>query len=374
MNGIFRHRFIPPPPSNVIPFSLVTADIVAPTLSSPLGTETSLSTATGSVYTNEGNGTLYWVVTTAATSPSVAQIQLGQDHLGNPAVDSGNQAVSIIGTQNAFATGLSSSTTYYFHFQHIDTATNNSTVASSAFFILRAPTLDTQSASATGSSTGEALVDTDETGGTLYWVVTQFATQPSALHIESGLDHLGNPADAAGSSNVVASGTQGPFSATSLNASTTYYFHLIHADAASLNSNIVTTNSFTTSATADTTPPVLTSPTSENSGAGSVTTDEGNGVLYWVVTQSATAPSIAQIQSGLDHVGLPADDAGQQAVDSTGVRAVFSSGLVVSTVYYFHFQQQDAATNDSTVVSSASFTQAAITGIPGSLGLLGVGR
>ena len=109
----------------------------------------------------------------------------------------------------------------------------------------------------------------------------------------------------------------------------------------------------------DTTAPSLTSPQASAStptdAVGSVVSDEANGVLYWVCTESGTAPNVAQIQAGQDNGGSAATDAGSQAVTATGSQFVAADGLTAETTYYIHFQQQDAATNDSTVVSSASF-------------------
>jgi len=48
--------------------------------------------------------------------------------------------------------------------------------------------------------------------------------------------------------------------------------------------------------------------------------------------------------------------------------------LTASTAYYFHYQHQDAATNDSTVSTSASFTTFPLSsGLAGSMSLLGAG-
>jgi len=112
----------------------------------------------------------------------------------------------------------------------------------------------------------------------------------------------------------------------------------------------------------DVTAPILSSPSvtpGVTTGTGQVTTDEGNGTLYWVVTTSATAPSVAQVQAGQDHLGASAVASGNQAVTASGVQLFGIVGLSPSTAYYMHAQQQDAATNDSTVVTSAEFTTGA---------------
>lgn len=120
----------------------------------------------------------------------------------------------------------------------------------------------------------------------------------------------------------------------------------------------------------DVTAPTLSSPTGTYNGPtaanGSVSTDEANGILYWVVTESATKPSVAQIQAGQDNTGSAAPADGSQAVSETGVQEVSASALVAETTYYFHFQHQDAATNDSTVVTSSSFTTPAAPAAGGS--------
>lgn len=109
-----------------------TADVTAPTLSSPTDAANGSSAATGSVSTNEGNGTLYWVVSTSGTAPSAAQVKAGNDHTGSAAADSGSQAVSGTGVQtlSPAPSGLTASTAYTIHFMHEDAAANQSSVAS----------------------------------------------------------------------------------------------------------------------------------------------------------------------------------------------------------------------------------------------------
>jgi hypothetical protein len=115
---------------------IVTIDATAPTLSSATGTKTGQTTASLSVSTNEGNGTLYWVVDTSATPPSAAQVKLGQDNGGAAADDSGSQAVSTTGVQaiSGGATGLTAGTGYYAYYMHEDANGNQSSVASSSQF------------------------------------------------------------------------------------------------------------------------------------------------------------------------------------------------------------------------------------------------
>lgn len=117
-----------------------TSDSTAPTLTSPVGTTTGSTTATIGATTNEGNGTLYGVVTTSVTQPSVAQIKAGQDHTGASSVGTPKSvAVSSTGAKTISVTGLTASTAYYAHLVHTDAATNNSNRVTSAQFTTDAP-------------------------------------------------------------------------------------------------------------------------------------------------------------------------------------------------------------------------------------------
>lgn len=102
--------------------NLAASDTTAPTLTSPSATATGATTASGSVTTDEANGTLYWLASGNA-SEAVATVKAGS-----------SQAVSASGVQNVTVTGLTASTPYYLHFVHTDAAANDSTVATSAQF------------------------------------------------------------------------------------------------------------------------------------------------------------------------------------------------------------------------------------------------
>jgi hypothetical protein len=99
----------------------------------------------------------------------------------------------------------------------------------------------------------------------------------------------------------------------------------------------------------DTTAPVLSSPTGtqtgSTTGSGTVSTDEGNGTLYYWATTNATETAADVKTNGAT-----------QAVSGTGSQGVTFSGLSPSTTYYAHYVHRDAAGNDSTRVSSAGFT------------------
>lgn len=219
-----------------------------------------------------------------------------------------------------------------------------------------APTL-TSPVGTGGTGTCSGSVSTNEANGTLYCVATASATAPSAAQVKAGQDHTGAAALRVVSQAVSTTGAQTVASGAC--SAGTRYLHFMHEDAAANQSAVASSASFTVTA-ADTTAPTLTSPTGaatgKNTATGTVSTDEGNGTLYAVVTSSATAPTGAQVRAGQDHTGAAASWAGSQVVSSTGTKTFNATGLTAGAVRYFHYQHRDAASNDSTVSSSAAFT------------------
>jgi len=96
-----------------------------------VGSDGISTSGTVTVTSDTGTGTFYWVLTTSATPPSIAQVKAGQDHLG-AAADSGSKTVTAAGSQNDSATGLASSTTYYPYFVHTNTGVDSDVLAGSS--------------------------------------------------------------------------------------------------------------------------------------------------------------------------------------------------------------------------------------------------
>lgn len=119
-----------------------------------------------------------------------------------------------------------------------------------------------------------------------------------------------------------------------------------------------------TSTPGDTTAPIITNPqrivTGATTAEGAATTDEGNGLLYYLATQNATETA-ATIKAANHTVD----------VIMTGVQVVYLTGLTPSTTYYLHFLHRDAAGNDSNILTSASFTTDA--GVAGEMALVTAG-
>lgn len=161
----------------------------------------------------------------------------------------------------------------------------------------------------------------------------------------------------------ISSGGTGSFAITGLDNDTTYDVELraLNAVGAGAASDV---KQMTPEAEGDTTAPSLSSPAASADGDAaadlSVSTDEDNGTLHWVVTASATPPSKSQVKAGQDHAGATAAASGSKAVSGIGTQTDSASGLEAETTYYAHFMHEDAAGNQSDVATSASFeTEAA---------------
>ena len=219
------------------------ADATAPILSSPLDAANGSGAATISVSTNEANGTLYWFISTLGTPPTAANLKTGTG-----ATVAGNQPVTTTGVQNSAPSGLTGSTAYFAHFLHRDAAGNDSAIASADGFTttaapdVTAPTLSLPTDAANGATGGTLSVTTNEANGTLYWFVSTLVTPPTAANLKTGTGAVSS-----GNQAVVATGVQNS-SATGLTASTAYFAHFLHRDAAGNDSAIVSGDGFTTTA------------------------------------------------------------------------------------------------------------------------------
>jgi hypothetical protein len=200
------------------------------------------------VTTDEGNGTLYSLVTTNATETAATVKASGA-----------TQTITSVGSKSVTASGLTAATAYYMHFVHRDTAGNDSARVSSASFTTATagdttpPVISTPTATATGSTTASGTVSTNEANGALYRYASTNATETAATIKASGAFTA-----------VTATGAQ-TVAFTGLPPSTTLYAHYLHRDAAGNDSNVVNSAAFTTSAA--TTYSLLTDALTNNTGS-----------------------------------------------------------------------------------------------------------
>jgi len=351
-------------------FTTTAPDTTPPVLTTPTGTVTGDTTATCSVDTDEGNGTLYMIVTEEATLASAPQITLGTDSNDAAAVYDESRVISAAGVESFSVTGLSASTTYNAQFSHRDAAGNEATPVQSVSFTTdaapdtTAPILSAPTATATGTSSADFSVTTDESNGTLYMLVSPLDVAPSVAQIQAGEDSSGGTPVLFEFFEVLATGAQLD-TTTILQPGSTYYTYFQQQDLAGNDSAVVAASAFTTDAAqSDTTPPALSAgsavPTGSQTATISVSSNESNGTLYWILSTSSTLPSVAEIQAGQASGGGAAARDGSQPVTVTGGQpAIDLTGLAPGTTYYAFFQQIDAAGNDSAVEATGALAMPA---------------
>lgn len=219
-----------------------------------------------------------------------------------------------------------------------------------------APVLSSPTGAQAAQTTASLGVTTNDSVGTLYVVVTGSATPPTAAQIQAGFDNTGSAALYAANQTISSTGAK-TATATGLSSIQTDHVYWMHQDVAGNQSNVVTASW----AQADITAPTLTSPSGSSASTTtanlSVSTNEANGTLYWVVTTSATPPSVAQVKAGQDNTGSAAAASGNQAVSGTGAQTATASGLTPSSTVFAYFVHTDAANNNSTVSASSSWNQ-----------------
>jgi hypothetical protein len=315
-------------------------------------------------------------LTSDTGAPSVTQVINGTDTGSDTGAAFGVQNVTAVGEQTVEIAGLSVGTQYYPYLVHEDAAFNQSSVARGSGFTTEIdstpPVLSGPVETTLSDTTAEISVVSDKNDGDWYWVISESPNTPTAVQIEAELDQLGNAAVVAGNAVIFFPDPTEPgdpepdtavqtASVVGLTAETTYYAHFSQKDTSGNRSTPVSGSGFTTDVAADTTEPVLTLPTATTTGSSTadltVTTDEGNGILYWVVTTRATAPTATQVKAGQDDLGATAT-AFNPAIDviATGLYEINVGGLASSTTYYAYFMHEDDSGNQSLVADAGGFT------------------
>ena len=97
--------------------------------------------------------------------------------------------------------------------------------------------------------------------------------------------------------------------------------------------------------------PTAGTPTSDGATSAGVTTNEGNGTLYWAVVTNGGSCTDAQLKAGTGG-NIVSGVSGNQAVSGSGAQTIATiTGLTASTAYQIKFLQRDAAGNDSSQAS-----------------------
>lgn len=218
-----------------------------------------------------------------------------------------------------------------------------------------APTLTAASAATTGPTTATGSVTTNEAGGMLYGAATASATA-TASQVQAGI-----------SKAVTAAGAQS-MSFTGLTASTPYYPHYVHVDAAGNVSAVANGASFTTAAPADSTGPVMQGAISFTKTAVSISlswpaaTDASGIAAYFISKDGNTAVSNGTARTA-DFASLSPLSTHQFVITATDPSGNLSSNSLTVTV------QTDAASGtyatyvEETFVDSTGALRANLTGM-----------
>lgn len=166
-----------------------------------------------------------------------------------------------------------------------------------------APTLTSPTGTATGSTTASGTVSTNEANGTLYWLCNTSSTATLS-------------AVKAGSSQAVSATGSQSVSVTGLTASTTYYLHYAHTDAAANDSSVANSASFATDAV---TYPRITTPVLKDFSSRLVVASEAG------ITVNVLHPTTSVLV--LKKTGL--------ASDATGVVTFTDVALSAATEYAY---------------------------------------
>lgn len=136
----------------------VLSDTTAPTLSGVGGSSVTQTTANVSAMSDE-DATMYYVITTSSTSPSVTQVIAGQNNSGTLAVKSGSGPATANTAKDFNVTGLTAGTQYYVYFVAKDSSNNESSVGNTNF--------TTTAAQAAPRASGVSIMGTAQVGQTL---------------------------------------------------------------------------------------------------------------------------------------------------------------------------------------------------------------
>lgn len=301
--------------------------------------------ARGSVTTDEGSGTLYWVATQSDAAPAASDILTGRGQQGIAAANSGSVPIEVEGPIDVMVLDLVSEETYYLHFAQVDSAGTLSEVSSTAAITPVATVIEDLT-----NPVVENIFDADPLR--MAWqgvTVDDYTTNNGTAITGVTVDYEVNGAVAA---NGAVTGEAGDTLtvAVTVTASDRTETRFVYGPA-------------TVSATPviDITPPILSDFTLSASGPdglkGSVSTSEVGGSLHWIGVDASMSSTESDLHAaveagGSSSIGL----SGTIPVSEAGIVPVGFTGLVPEKDYVFYCCHADAAGNRSNVVKSSART------------------
>ena len=230
------------------------------------------------------------------------------------------------------------------------------TASDNATYDTTAPVLTLVSVDTLTETTADLNFTSDESGTYYYLVYLETDSAPSPATIKAQ-----GVAEAKGSAAATAA-TAEDVTMSGLTASTAYTVYLIVEDAAGNQSFGVSAIDFTTTATPDTTDPILSAVSvdtlTETTADLNFTSDESGTYYYLVYAAADSAPSAATIKLQGAAVAN-----GSAAATAAAAEDVTMSGLTASTNYTVYLIVEDAAGNQS-LVSDTDFLTSPDTSAP----------
>lgn len=344
--------------SGVSELNAIATDITAPTYNT-----SSTLNITGSQFDYRANvdedATIFYVVTTSTTTPSVAQILAGNDHTGSAAFKSGNFAATAGNNATTTISGLTTGTQYYVYAVARDDANNNSTIdneTATTTADTTAPTYNSSSTLNIGATTFDYRINVSE-NATIYYVVTTSATPPTAAQIIAGNDNTGSAALKSGNF-AATTGVDATTSITGLTASTAYRIYSIARDPANNNSTVDSETATTTCTPTNATGVSITDTNTSASltwtnascfdevlivarqGSAVTATPNGNGSAYTANTTFASGTPVSP---------------NQYAVYKGNGTTVTVTGLTDGNAYYFTiFTRKGTSWSSGVTISTAA--------------------
>ncbi len=356
--------------STVEQMTFTTQDTQAPAYNS---TYPSVSAITGTgatlnVSIND-NGQFFWVVLPAvATAPTAAQVRSGLDASDSPAAFSGNPTLTANVAAQANVTGLAYGTDYKAYI--VSTDDNNNDIETSTASVLDFTTLAAPPSIFTYLPTDDAIeVPIGQSLEITFNENIQVVSGSTArVYIIRSIDDSEFVSYGVSNPNKTISGSTLTLNhATPFEQNTEYYVTMGNGFVESVASGVdfggissTTQWTFTTEVLApqwNPTFPNITPPTKTDVVVnGQVDKD---GTYYLVLTQSAIAPSAAQIKLGNDENDAPAllPATGAVTANSTFSPSLDVTSLVSQTAYWVHMVTEDGTGNFSTIQSLTFTTQ-----------------
>ncbi len=230
---------------------LLSSTTISAVLTDPVAIDVTPFSETLSANTDTNSGTMYFIVSTSANTPSRDQMTSGLDGDGNAAANATSVTVTSLanGTITKTVTGLLDNTNYYAYFYQFVTGPSNIVTTTFDTADVVTPVLSAPTAGVASPISGTAGITTDTGLGTLYYVVSSSSGTPNTTQMKTGLDNTGNTATFATSGAVIASGVQDNINITGLLSGYTYYVHFYQEDATGFGFSNKPNTSLTTAGT-----------------------------------------------------------------------------------------------------------------------------